>query len=203
MYKQLIRLTVGAFLLFACTTCVIAQDTYSLAPSPSSRLELVVTKTGLLRGNQHLFVFDRFNGKLRYDPTKAETSHVEFEIVSKSIVCKDTWVSANDLRKIQDVATKDMLDAEKHPKLIFTSRDIRQASAGSFEVRGNLTIRGVTKPVIIYASVSPGTNGTLAIEGRTQVRLTHYGLKPPSAALGAIGTKDEMTLSFHLAATPE
>jgi polyisoprenoid-binding protein YceI len=199
----MIRITIGAFLLFTQTMCVAAQGKYSLAPSPSSRLELVVTKTGLLRGKQHLFVFDRFNGRLRYDPAKAETSHIEFEIVSKSIVCKDTWVSANDLRKIQDVATKDMLDAEKHPKVIFTSLEVRQANAGSFEVRGNLTIRGITKPIMITASVSPSASGTLAIEGRTQVRLTNYGLKPPSAALGTIGTKDEMTLSFHLAATPE
>jgi hypothetical protein len=31
------------------------------------------------------------------------------------------------------------------------------------------------------------------------ISLTDFGLKPPSAALGTVGTKDKMQLSFHLA----
>jgi polyisoprenoid-binding protein YceI len=203
MFFKMIRLTLRTVTLLAGTTCVFAESTYSLAPSPESRIELVVTKTGLLRGKQHLFHFDSFGGRLRHDPGKPETSQVQFEIASKSIVCKDTWVSANDLRKIQDVATKDMLDVEHHPKMTFTSLAIRPADAGMFEVRGNLTIRGVTKPVVVTVSVTARAGGVLAIEGRAPVRLTDYGLKPPSAAFGTIGTKDEMTFSFNLAARPE
>ena len=37
-------------------------------------------------------------------------------------------------------------------------------------------------------------------EGAATVRLTDYQLKPPSALLGAIGTKNEMTVSFTLKA---
>jgi hypothetical protein len=36
--------------------------------------------------------------------------------------------------------------------------------------------------------------------GSATVRITDFGLKPPSAALGVIGTKDEMTFSFVLRA---
>jgi polyisoprenoid-binding protein YceI len=203
MLLKMTRTTACALALFSWPTCGLAQGTYRFAPSPESRLELVVTKTGFLRGKQHLFVFDRFNGRLRYDPAKVETSQVQFEIDSKSIVCKDTWVSTNDLRKIQDVAIKDMLDAEHHSRLTFSSMEVRQTGMGVFEARGSLTIRGVTKRVVVMTSVSPGANGALIIEGRAPVRLTDYGLKPPSAAFGTIGTKNEMMLSFHLVATLE
>ena len=35
------------------------------------------------------------------------------------------------------------------------------------------------------------------------VKLTNYGLKPPKAALGLIGTKDEMDFTFSLTARPD
>ena len=192
-----------ALVLVAAATCAFADATYNLAASPPSRVELVVTKTGFLRGKQHLFVFDRFHGVLRYAVAAPETSHVRFEIAAASIVCKDTWVSASDLRKIRDVATKDMLDVDRHPAITFSSSSIRPTSAETFEVRGNLTIRGVTRPAILAVSVRGKADGALSIEGRTQVRLTDYNLKPPTAAFGTIGTKDEMEFTFNLAARPE
>jgi polyisoprenoid-binding protein YceI len=203
MVVHMTRSIMRTLTVLAATTCVSAQGNYSFAPSPGSRIELVVAKTGFLRGKQHVFVFESFSGALRYDPAKPEASQVRFEILSKSIVCKDTWVSANDLRKIQDVATKDMLDVEHHPKMTFTSTAIRSVGVNKFEAQGNLTIRGVTKPVVVTTSVSRRADGVLAIEGQARVRLTDYGLKPPSAAFGTIGTKDEMMISLNLAATPE
>lgn len=203
MFPKMTPSTIRILKLLAGTTCVFAQGTYSFAPSADSHIELVVTKTGFLRGKQHLFVFDRFGGTLRYEAGKPEASQVRFEIASKSLVCKDTWVSASDLQKIQSVATKEMLDVEHHPNIVLTSVAIRRTGTDVFEVRGSLTIRGVTKPVVVTASVSPRAAGFLSIKGHAQVRLTDYGLKPPSAAFGTIGTKDEMMLSFDLTAAPE
>jgi hypothetical protein len=40
----------------------------------------------------------------------------------------------------------------------------------------------------------------LRLTGSAKIRLTDYKLKPPSAILGAIGTKDEMTLNFTISA---
>jgi hypothetical protein len=38
-----------------------------------------------------------------------------------------------------------------------------------------------------------------SLSGHAVVRLKDYGLKPPTAALGTIGTKNEMTVEFSLA----
>jgi polyisoprenoid-binding protein YceI len=203
MFLRMTRCAIAMLTVFAAMRCAFADGNYSLAASPASHVELVVTKTGFLRGKQHVFVFDRFGGTLRYDSRKPDASHVEFEIASKSILCKDTWGSANDLRKIQDVATKDMLDVEHHPTITFRSIAVHPTKPGMFEVRGELTIRRITKPVVVAVSVSPNQEGRLSVDGSAQVRLTDYGLKPPSAAFGTIGTKDEMALSFHLDAKPQ
>jgi hypothetical protein len=61
---------------------------------------------------------------------------------------------------------------------------------------GTLSLRGIAKPNVI--TVVPAADGSPRFEGSAIVRLTDYGLKPPSAALGAIGTKNEMMFTFVL-----
>lgn len=190
------------FLLSAVLTFAQASS-YAIAPTQGTRIELLVAKTGLLRGKQHLFVFDRYQGTLTYDPQKPESSRVTFTIAAGSAVCKDTWVSAKDLRKVQDYALKDMLDAERHPNITFASTAIRPLSDRKFEVQGDLTIRNVAKPVVTTVSMSNRADGSLSAEGTAQIRLLDYGLKPPSAAFGTIGTRNEMALSFTLVALPQ
>ena len=50
---------------------------------------------------------------------------------------------------------------------------------------------------------SAAEGGDLLLDGRSTVKMKDYGLKPPSAALGMVGTKDEMEVSFVLRARPE
>jgi polyisoprenoid-binding protein YceI len=180
-----------------------AAQSHHIAPLPESRMELRVAKTGFLRGKQHLFVFERYSGVLRYDPQQPESSEVNVIIEAASAVCKDTWLSPKDLRKVQDFALKDMLDAAHHREITFASSAIRRAAAGGFEVHGMLTIRGISKSAAVTIAVADRKEGKLSFQGSATVRLTDYGLKPPSAALGTIGTKDEMAFSFTLTANPD
>lgn len=185
-----------AFLLSAA--CVYSEPrSYTITPSPGSRVELLVAKTGFLKGKQHLFVFDRYEGTLLYDAQNPEASRVTFTVSAKSAVCKDTWLSAKDLPKVQEFALKDMLDAEHNPNITFTSTAIR-AAGDRFNVQGLLTIRGVAKPIVVSVALTPRSDGSLGFEGKSEIRLTDYGLKPPSAALGTIGTRNEMVFSFVL-----
>ena len=118
-------------------------------------------------------------------------------IDARSIVCRDTWVSAKDLDKVQRVAYDEMLVAGKFPSITFHFGNIRQVAADRYDVHGELTIRDITRPAVVAVELKP--HNTFA--GSATVRMTNFGLKPPSAALGLIGTKDEMTLSFVLRAT--
>jgi hypothetical protein len=51
---------------------------------------------------------------------------------------------------------------------------------------------------VAVALESRGTE--LLLSGTATVRMTDYGLKPPTAALGTIGTKPEMAFAFTLVA---
>jgi polyisoprenoid-binding protein YceI len=51
----------------------------------------------------------------------------------------------------------DFFDAERTPTVVFRSNDIRIAAGGDVEVDGELTIRGITKPVTATGTIAYGT----------------------------------------------
>jgi polyisoprenoid-binding protein YceI len=175
---------------------LLAASTLTFAPSEKDQLNLYVEKTGLLSGKKHHFIFERFTGDASFDETNPANSRVTFQIDANSLVCKDTWVSQKDLVKVRKMALEEMLAAAKYPQIRFESNRVTARSASEFTVDGMLTIRDRTKP----ARVTVERTAAGRWKGESRVKLTDYGLKPPGAALGLVGTKDEMTFAFDLEA---
>lgn len=174
-----------------------AASEYDLRPGGGAVMELSVEKTGLLSGKKHLFTFSSYQGMVMLDREAPEASDATFSLDAATILCRDTWLGAGNLRKVQEYALKDMLAADRYPKIAFRSTAIRKAG-DHFEAEGTLTIRDVTKPVKLTVSLRDGAEGTPVLEGNARIRLTDFGLKPPTAALGTIGTKNEMLFHFLL-----
>jgi len=176
---------------------------HEIKPGPDSRFALEIYKTGLFSGKKHLFLFERYAGSLNYNSDAPELSKVEINVESASFVVKDDWVSAKQAKSIREEAEgKNGLEVAKFPQIRFVSSSIARAGDG-FRVHGTLTIRGIEKPVDVSVSMKPGPQpGTRQFEGKAEVKLKDYGIKPPTAALGAIGTKNEMAVSFTLLPVP-
>jgi polyisoprenoid-binding protein YceI len=185
-------------IVLCLTACAFAQNQrYDLRPNDASKLELRVAKTGLYRGKVHVFTFPNYTGSLLYDAMKPEASQAILTISARDIKLMDTWLSAKDFKSVQEYALKDMLAAEKYPDITFSSTAVRATDSSHFEVRGTLTIRGIPKPAVLNVGLNEKR-----FQGEATVRLTDYGLKPPKAALGLVGTQDEMRFSFSLAPMP-
>lgn len=159
-----------------------------LAPGNGSALNLFVEKTGVLSGKKHHFTFEQFEGQI-----DGAQRRVVLTIQSAGIVCRDNWVSEKDRGKILKVATDDMLAVAKYPVIRFESTNV--SGDDRLTVEGNLTIRDKTRPVTVHVQ-----RKDKSYTGEARFKLTDFGLKPPSAALGLVGTKDEMTLQFTVAA---
>ena len=186
---------ISILLLTAIAVSGYQLNTRELLPSTANRFTLEVEKTGLLRGKTHVFVFGKYRGKVDYNDRNPELSKVQFEIESKSIMCLDTWVSDKDKVKIIRAALDDMLAADKYPAISFVSNHVTAKTPTMFEVTGSLSIRGVIKDATVSVAKNADT-----YDGTAVVNMKDYGLKPPTAALGAVGTKDLMKVTFHLAA---
>lgn len=175
---------------------------YEIRPDNRALLELTVEKTGFLSGKRHLFTFSRFQGSLLLDGEAPEKSAITLAIEAGSIFCHDTWLGAKDLRKVQEYAVKDMLAVDRYPRITFRSTAIRKLDGTRYEAQGVLTIRDVSRPATVAVALNTGSDAAPLVEGSSRVRLTDFGLKPPTAALGAIGTKNEMSFRFVLAGMP-
>ncbi len=161
---------------------------YVFEPASGDRFELRVYKSGLLSGKNHVFLFDKFQGT-------ADETKVEFTIQSASLSVHDDWTPAKSkLDEIKEVALNEMLEVKKHPELKFVSTSVKKKSDNAYDVAGTLTIKSQSKPVTV--SVERKSDGFW--EGKAQIKHSDYGLKQQSAALGTIGTKDEMDVIFRL-----
>lgn len=186
-------------LLVSSWVCLAAS--YEVRPAADTSFALSVEKTGLMRGKKHLFLFEKYEGALQFDAQRPTESKIQLTIDSRSAICKDDWVSAKELLSIQQAALDDMLAASRYPSMTFTSETIKALGGDRYEAQGILTIRDLSKPVGVTVQLNAANPTLLRLIGSATIKLTDYKLKPPSAILGAIGTKDEMILNFTISAS--
>lgn len=94
--------------------------------------------------------FNSFSVDLDYSPENPTAASVKAVIDVASI---DTQVEQRDAH----LRSADFFDTEKFPTLTFASTSVEKVSAEEFRIHGNLTIRGVTKPVVL--AVEGGATG--------------------------------------------
>jgi polyisoprenoid-binding protein YceI len=201
MKKRAIRRVALAALALAALASAQSKS-YEIKPAEGSRFELRVYKTGFMKGKSHVFLFPQYSATLEYDAQEPDRSKVKLRIDTASIQLTDAWLSAKDFQKVLEFARKEVLNAERYPSMNFDSTSIKPAAGGGFEVQGTLTIRNVGKPATIRVKLEPQAGGALRFTGEAKIKMTDYGLRPPSSGFGTVGTKEEMDVSFTLATSP-
>ena len=179
----------------------LAGESYKIQPAAGSNFTLKVYKTGLLSGKAHIFVFERYGGEWEYAEGKPEDWSVRFTVETDSIVLTDDWLSETEFPKVMKEAREKMLAVEDHPTMTFASNSVLTRGAGRYEVQGDLTIRGRPQPAAVQLAVRRDSAEGFVLEGSSVIKLRDYGLKPPAAFWGAVGTKSEMDVTFKLQAS--
>ena len=94
------------------------------------------------------------------------------------------------------------MKADKFATITYASASsvIEPAQNGQFLIKstGNLTIAGVSQPVVVTAICHANPDGSIACSGSQQIKMTDYQIKPPSFMLGALKTGDALTINFSL-----
>jgi polyisoprenoid-binding protein YceI len=102
--------------------------------------------------------FESFRATIESAATDFSDAKVAFEADVNSIQTKNEQRDGH-------LKSADFFDAASYPKLSFVSTSVKKAADDRLEVRGNLTMRGVTKEVVLEATY----NGTVAGFGGTPV----------------------------------
>ncbi len=93
------------------------------------------------------------------------------------------------------------LKTKDHAVIAFrvASYELAKAAEGTtITMAGELSLGGVTKPVTVLAKATEQANGTLRVAGTHEVKMTEFGLKPPSLMMGTMKVGDKVTVGFDL-----
>jgi polyisoprenoid-binding protein YceI len=145
--------------------------------------------------------FTRWSGELRLHPEHLASSSVEVTIEAASI---DTA----DAQRDGHLRSPDFLDADRFPTITFRSTKVEDLGEGKLRVSGDLTIHGVTRPVVLdteYAgrAQDPWGNDRAGFAARAAVDRTDFGLRWNQALETGgvlVGNKVEIELELEAVA---
>ncbi len=89
--------------------------------------------------------FRSFKGRVEFDPVNVTKTKVAVSIDAKSIDTRNE-------RRDSHLRSPDFFDVENHPKIEFVSTKIVNIQKESFDLVGNLKVRGITKEIKIRVS---------------------------------------------------
>ena len=167
--------------------------TYALDPA-HSRIGFVarhamVTK---VRG-----AFNEFEGTATLDGANPANSSAQVTISTASI---DTRNAQRD----GHLRSNDFLAMDEYPQITFVSTGARQVDDSTFELTGDLTIKGVTNPITIPfsfegAAKDPFGNLRVGFEGAVTINRKDYGITWNAALeTGGVLVSEKVTLEFEL-----
>ncbi|AIJ21839.1 YceI family protein [Amycolatopsis methanolica] len=143
--------------------------------------------------------FNEFTGTAHIDGDDPAKSSVTVAIKANSI---DTRNADRDAH----LRSNDFLSMDEHPEITFVSTSIRQTGDASFDVTGDLTIKGITKSVTVPfefegTAQDPFGNTRIGFEGSTTINRKDFGVTWNAALeTGGVLVSDKVTLEFEVSA---
>jgi polyisoprenoid-binding protein YceI len=113
--------------------------------------------------------FEKWNATLTFKSPDVTTAALDVEIQAASV---DTGSGLKDSK----LKSADFFDVENNPLITFKSTKVVQTGGNTFELDGNFTIRGVTKPEKLTLTVSGRGTGSGTITGTMAFDRKDYGM---------------------------
>jgi polyisoprenoid-binding protein YceI len=85
----------------------------------------------------------------------------------------------------------EVLDSERHHEIVFKSIGAESVGQRRWILRGDLTLRGQTRPGTVHVTLKDGR-----YTGEATVKQTDFGIKPPGKA--GVRAKDEVRIEFDV-----
>ena len=166
---------------FAFSTQVQAQS-WTLTPRSNVGFEIKSLGVTVVRAK-----FNRVQSSMQFDakaPQHAST-HFVMDVNSLSL-------SKPSLKNM--ILGEDLFYASKYKSATFKSTSFKDLGDGQYNIVGNLTLRGTTKPVSFSTTLKPSTNNTnlLDVQSSAVINRSDFGMKK---AIGGVGEKVNIQLS--------
>ncbi|MFJ5998899.1 YceI family protein [Streptomyces sp. NPDC092370] len=143
--------------------------------------------------------FLEYESRLYFDAHDPTRSRADITLFTSSV---DTGVEQRDAHLVG----RDFLDAMTYPRMRFTSTAVEQTGADLFSMSGELTIKGVTRPVVldmtyIGSVTDPFGYDRVGFDGTTTINRSDWGLTYNSRlAEGGAMVSEKVRLQLDIAA---
>ena len=169
--KHALRSVLAAFALLVVASAAFAAPVTYTIDKPHTEVGFDV---------RHFFSkvhgrFNDFQGTIVFDEQDPAKISVDASAVTAS-------VSTDNEKRDGHLKTADFFDAEKFPTLTFKSTKVTAAGKNKYKVAGDLTLRGVTKPVVFDVDFLGA--GSVGVGGQS------WGIKAGFVATTTINRKD-------------
>ncbi|TFJ94454.1 YceI family protein [Lentibacillus salicampi] len=144
--------------------------------------------------------FNDFDAVIEADPDDLTDSKIEFNIDTSSV---DTKNKDRD----DHLRSSDFFDVENYPKATFVATDIQKKSDSNYEVTGDFTLMGTTKPIKVDVefegqSKDPMSGNIVAgFSGETKINRKDFGLTWNAALeTGGVLVGEDVKITFEIEA---
>ena len=185
-------------LLLICALCAAPSNVLAAdrkIDAAHSTLTVSVYKSGLFSfaADNHTINAPLASGELS-DPLTS----VSLTVDAAHMTVLDRETSTDKPAQVQArMLGPDVLDVAQYPTITFRSTSISAVSSGGWDVSGDLTIHGTTRPITLRVTETDGH-----YRGSTTLKQTDFGIHPINIAGGTVKVKDGIGVTFDIVASP-
>jgi polyisoprenoid-binding protein YceI len=184
-------LALAALAAGLASTSAAAVETYTIDPVHSAVGFSIRHFVSKVPGK-----FSKFSGTITVDRANPQNSSAEATIDVAS-------VNTDNQKRDDHLRNADFFEVAKFPTMTFKSIAWKKTGADTFEVTGNLTLKGVSKPVVLKVTslgFGPGMGGAMLSgwEATTTINKAEFNLKDPPMLDAALG--DDVTITINIEA---
>ena len=163
-------------------------ESFSIDPTHSMALFRVRHGVSMFWGR-----FNNVSGTVRYTPDSESGLELEIAVAIDS-------VDSGSERLDGHIKSEDFFFADKHPSATFKSKSARKLSGSTYEVSGDFTMRGVTKPLTVkveWLGTRESRRGrTCGLETSFTVKRSDYGINYGLTG-GMLGDETRLTVAME------
>ncbi len=96
----------------------------------------------------------------------------------------------------------DYLKKDDHPEITFRLTEISSVNQNSgkadITAKGTVNAAGVDKEITMNVEAAVNSNGSITFSGAQDLLMTDFNIDPPTAVMGTIRARDEITILFDV-----
>lgn len=189
------RAVISLFVLtILCTGLLNAQTTYRFASG-----EMSIAGTSSIHDWESAVEEVQIEGAFVF----AENKLTDIEGLTVSVPVKSIISGRGS---IMDNKTWKALKSEEYPNILFTLNKVASVEPADdgllLKLEGVVTIAGVEKTIEMEVAGQALADGQMAFEGAQPIKMTDFGIDPPTALFGTLITGDDVTVKFKAVMAP-